>query len=134
MKHLLTGIILCLLTVCSYSQELSHAKTSNYYYNRSKKEKKTAKILLLSGGTSVVLGIGLYAAALNDGHLTNASVFGGYMVVAGVLSSLVSVPFFISAGDNRHKAASLSLNLKVSPLSYQLKTIRQPVIVLRINL
>lgn len=72
----------------------------DFYLDRSKKLKKTGHILLAAGGGAVLTGILIGANA--DGW--SGAGTGALIFVAGVGSSIASIPLFITAHNHKKKA------------------------------
>jgi len=77
----------------------------NFHYSKHKKQKKTGLILLGSG--LVATGAGALIAA-NSNVLSDDGGFGAGagLVLAGSVTTLVSIPYLISSGSNKRKAAT----------------------------
>ncbi|HEU5053269.1 MAG TPA: hypothetical protein VFT78_09160 [Hanamia sp.] len=104
MKH----IIICAVWLTFSTVSLSQGMTKEDLFKKSKNLRTTAWIL--AGG-----GLVLEVAGAITYQYGNASLF---LFGAGLLSQVISVPFFISAGITKHKAkmASLSFKLQKIPL------------------
>lgn len=93
------------------------------HLEKSQNQKKTGWIMLGVGGAAVVLGgilatsgsseiancLGTFNCTGSDG---NEWAAGAVLVIAGGLAMVGSVPFFISAGNQKQKAARLTLVTK----------------------
>ena len=150
MKKLILTIATALFFFESFGQQIDPAPAfpKQDYLKKSKKQKTTGWILLGGGAALVVIGAvipkgeevtpsplgpfdpyGIYEVDENDGV---KAVF--YTI--GSLSMLASIPFFISSGKNKRRAATLSLNnmrtpqIKNSSLVYR----PMPAVSLKINL
>jgi hypothetical protein len=125
MKKILVYFLSILLTTASYSQKLHPAQPllKEDYLLKSKNQKKVGWILL-GGGTGLILT----SALIPRGELVRDGIcwglflceeeykndgIRGIIVVAGGLSILSSIPFFIASGKNKRKAYRTVLN--VSP-------------------
>lgn len=78
------------------------------YLRQSENQKKTGLIMLGAGAGSVLLGTVLFGTAWNSG----SSFAGGasaFFLVAGSISTLVSVPILVSSASNGRKAAKLGV-------------------------
>lgn len=87
--------------------------TYSYYMQKSKRQKTTG-IILFAGGTALVItGIVLGSNNTDASDLDQGPNFdeGMWLVIPGVALELASIPLFISAANNRRKAASLSLGI-----------------------
>ena len=85
-----------------------------FYLSRSRNQKNTAWILLLSGTAMTIGGSVAFDKSWDEGSAMATDIF-GYITLAGVMADLASIPFFISAGKNKRRAASISFNLQHYP-------------------
>jgi len=118
------------------------------YQLKSKKQKKTAMILLGGGAALIITSLvipqeeptgfqfdpisgGIYEGHKNDG-------IRGAFILAGGLSMLSSIPFFIASGKNKRKAlkASVFIDTELRPVLLGAAISNQsfPVLALKINL
>src|SRR5437764_2022563 len=115
MKKIILSLILFITALHSFSQSLTPAaKTSDYYLTKSRHQKTAAWIMLGGGVGLTALGIGVSEANTIDyamGDQSNNNTAGTIITVAGLASALGSIPMFISASHNKHKAA-LSFNMQ----------------------
>ena len=107
MKKLLLIFVLALISFAGYSQTEKQDFSKEHYLQKSKNQ-RTVGWVLLGGGAAVGIA-GLIVATDDiwdepDGPGTGITLF-----IVGATSSLASIPFFISAGNNSRKAASLSM-------------------------
>jgi hypothetical protein len=103
----------------SFSKDSTiHLETKEFYLNKSKNQQSAAKTLVGVGTTMIVVGsIGLIISVtsglidtVNSGH-SGAEPFvvaSLLITMTGAAADLVSIPFFISASNNKKKAATLS--------------------------
>jgi len=145
-KKLFIFITLLLFLTRSFGQQpatTTASKTNTDYLQKSKNQKKTAWIMLGGGATLIVVAIlippgefiqpddpiVLLTEQKNDGVI--AAFF-----VAGTLSMLGSIPFFIASGKNKRRAASLSFNNMMSPQIKNSSMVNKPIpaVSLKINL
>ena len=87
--------------------------TKDYYLAKSKNQKTIGWILAAGGAGLIIAGIAVGES--DDGNNDpNELDFGPnfdvglWLVGGGIVSGLASIPFFISAGKNAQKAASIS--------------------------
>jgi hypothetical protein len=106
MKHVTICIILLILSTVLLSQQSRPAQafTKEHYLQISKHQRHTAWILAGGGLVLEIAGVIAY-------QYGNASFL---LVGVGLISQIVSIPFFVSAIINKGKSkkASLSFNLK----------------------
>lgn len=118
MKKIITILALILISDSTFSQQnnLSPTLTKQDYLEKSKKKKTTAWILL-GGGAALAL----IAVVIPEGDLTDEldpyclcydihenDGIKGALVLAGGLSMLGSIPFFIASGKNKRRAMNVS--------------------------
>ena len=129
MEKLLRDLILItVLMACLednlYGQQPSPEKTN--LLQRSGSNKQTGWILLAAGGVGTITGL----AAMPRADFLDGEVWPFFAITGGVVSSLLSIPFFIKASNQSARAARLSV-IPVSPdlhdrgiVSVQLPSIR----------
>jgi hypothetical protein len=109
-------------------------QSGEYYAKRSKNRKKTAWILLGSGAALFVGGI---AVATQQKDEIEAGVSLVLISGAGVVTSLVSIPFFVSANINKRKAMNISsyLEMQKSPVKMQSRSLNNsyPALAVKLN-
>ena len=89
------------------------------YLKRSKRQKRTAWILL---GTGVALiGTGIAVAAAHDEDAIVAGVSLVFIGGPGLITSLISIPFFIASARSKRKAEAISSSVELlqSPVALQ---------------
>lgn len=144
MKQVIILMLLFVFATTSFAQQLSdskHALTKTDYLEKSKKQKKAASILLAGGAGIIITSFiipkgellhdGICVYGLCDTKYKNDGIKSAFFI-AGALSSLGSIPFFISSGKNRRKAASISI--KMDNTFQDLVYISFPAVRLNINL
>ncbi len=130
MKKIIFGTILIAFAAASFAQQSApkQALMQTDYLQKSKKQKKTALIFLGGGAALIVTSLvipqgeptgyqidpisgGFYEGHKNDG-------IRGAFILAGGLSMLGSIPFFIASAKNKRKArqASVFINMKRAPV------------------
>lgn len=78
------------------------------YLNKSKNQRKVAWILLGAGtALAVVGGIGFDSTWDDSDSYSTTDIF-GFVLTAGIIADLVSIPFFISSHHNKKHASTLS--------------------------
>lgn len=120
MKKIMGFLILFLPVITAFSQnnnenmlpriKLTHESPENLYLQKSKNQKTTG-LILLAGGTAMVIG-GLIAFDKNWDRSGSyaATDISGFIAVGGIVADLVSIPFLISAHKNKKKAKSLMIS------------------------
>lgn len=104
--------MVCLLSVVNiHGQEAVEQYQAKDYYLQKSKNQNTAAWVLLISGTAMAIGGGIGFNNNYDESSYTATDISGMIMVAGVVADLASIPFFISAGKNKRKAASLSFHM-----------------------
>ena len=121
--------------------------TKTDYQAKSKKQKKTA-LIFLAGGTGLIATSfiipkgekqydGICIGALCDDKYKNDGIKSAFFI-AGAVSALGSIPFFISSSKNRKRAKAISVSFKKDNASfvnfYNKVNISYPAISLKIGL
>jgi hypothetical protein len=110
MKKNIFLIMILLLTVKSLSQTVQNPEFTKEYYLQKSKSQKTAAWVLLGVGTAItVVGVAGFASTYDDWNDNSTETY-GYLMIAGPLIGLGSIPLFITSGSNARKAATLSVN------------------------
>ena len=140
MKQPILSLTLVLIVFSSFCQTMStEVKTEEYFLTKSHRQRTIGWVML--GGGVALTGIGIAVAgaettgyALGNSKSGNA---GSVLAIAGIASALGSIPLFISAAHNKHRAATVAFNMqRVSTLSYAPDriTLFQPALTLKILL
>ena len=119
MKKTILVSVLILMAFSSFSQTLpSNVKTKEYYLNRSRHQRTISWIMLGGGVALTAIGIGVAQVEAVNYILgsSKSGNIGSILAVVGVASALGSIPLFISAAHNRHKAAILTFNMQKVPI------------------
>lgn len=100
MRKIIIALLIILAALRSVAQqtEVSIQKLNVDYFKKSKKQRNTGLVLLGSGVTMFTGGIIAMQHSQSKGE--NEFPF----VVGGLVTTIASVPFFISAAVNKHKA------------------------------
>lgn len=119
--HIALAFLISALLVSTPFIASAQEMTKQDYLEKSRKQKNTG-FILLGGGTAFV-GVGAIVIATNTVSYTitciglncsqaagNGVEAGGVMILIGALSAAASIPHFISAGNNRKKAAEMSFS------------------------
>jgi hypothetical protein len=95
-----------------YGQEaVSQPQTAEWYLQKSKNQKTTAWVLLISG-TAMAIGGAIAFDKSWEESSNSATDIAGIVMLAGVGADLASIHFFVKAGQNKRKAASLAFNMQ----------------------
>jgi len=145
MKKTLCFCLLLLVNIALFSQNITSPQSSikTDYLKKSKNQKTAAWILLGGGATLTVIG---GALALNNfgtglGNILNPrpqKVNDGaatVCAVTGVVSMVASIPLFISASQNKHKAFSIAFKNDLVPQlrNYNITKVNVPAVSLVIR-
>ena len=110
MKKVILSLTLVLIFAKMFGQiEASKTFSKDYYLKKSKTQKKVAWILL-TGGTIMAVGgaIVFDNSWYSDSYATTD--IAGFVMLAGVITDIACIPFFISAAKNKGRAASASFS------------------------
>ena len=134
MKTISIFLVILFISVQSFGQNSSLSKED--YLQKSKNQKKTGWILL-GGGTAIAV-VGSISLSNQDFWSSDDSGYdtAAILVLGGLATGLVSIPFFISSAKNARKAATISFNYQKMyfPQQHTFVAKPQPVITLRIPL
>ncbi|MBF8457045.1 hypothetical protein IV494_07600 [Kaistella sp. G5-32] len=108
MKNLPFVLLFILPTVMN-AQETKQSEI-NQYLKKANTKKKTANILLITGGGLLLTGIVVSATAQhkNSMLISDRDLAGLGLSGLGILSAVASVPFYISAKNNKNKSLQIS--------------------------
>lgn len=126
MKNILLLLLTLLFCVFTFAQQVpgQDQSVSKDYLTKSRKQKSAAWSLLGLGG--VLIGTGLLIGGKKSASLDDAAT-GGIIASVGIVSSLVSIPLFISSGKNRKKALKTSAYLGAQqPMIGTVHSLRRP--------
>ena len=135
MKKNILFFLLLTMSVTSFCQQTNPAPTLiKQDYLKKSRNQKTAAWCLLGGG---VFAFGL--GSIQPDFLKGAEKSGApqiMVMLTGMVSMGVSVPFFISAAKNKKKAMSLSFKNETLPQIYKSRLVYNniPSLTLKINL
>lgn len=109
-------LLLALLLVSSVLVGQTKEFSKDYFLQKSKKQ-KTAAWILLGGGTAMAVGgFATFDSSWDSGSDSTTDI-AGVIGTVGFLTSLASIPYFISAGKNKKTAMSITFNYKPVYLS-----------------
>lgn len=117
MKTLFFFLSILLLPVFTIAQQLplKNQSVREELLLKSKNQKTTGFLMLGLGAAATVGGAALFAdnfAILGEGN-DNAAAGGAILFVAGGLSMLGSIPFFIASSNNKQKAMVIKAGVKM---------------------
>jgi hypothetical protein len=109
MKKTIFLLIISLFSVKSFCQVQNPTLFKDDYLQKSKNQQTAGFILLACGTTLAVVG----AISFNHNYdyaSNSAADISGFLMLGGIVTDLVSIPFFISSAKNARKAATISFN------------------------
>ena len=112
MRIILVILIILGSYIHGYGQQLSAENKQLYKYlmTKSKSQRKTAKYLLIGGGIAYLGGA---LVGINDGPSTGLSNAAPVFLSLGSCALVASIPFFVSAGSNQHKAQEMLVSFRM---------------------
>lgn len=124
-KKIILFFMLIFISALSFSQQTktSAALTKQDYLQKSKKQKTTAWIFLGGGAALALIGVAIPEGDLTDElnpyclcyYIHENDGIKGALVLAGGLSMLGSIPFFIASGKNNRRAMNVSFKNEPVP-------------------
>lgn len=135
MRIIFTILIISGCYIHGYGQQLSTENKQLYKYlmAKSKSQRKTAKYLLIGGGIAYLGGA---LVGINDGPSTGLSNAAPVFLSLGSCALVASIPFFVSAGSNQHKAQEMLVSFRMekrqTPLSQGISAENYPALALHI--
>jgi len=108
MKKFILPLILSILIVVCFSQNISGQELSHDYLKKSKNQKTAAKILAIGGTTMVVAGIFGFNSNWENGSYT-ATDISGFIMLGGGVALIASIPLFIISSVNKKSAFTLAI-------------------------
>ena len=109
MKKIFLLTVISLLNANVFSQDTTgRANLKSYYLQKSKNQRTTGWVLLGVGTSAIIISI--VSANNNPNDVYSVSNAEGFALVGGVLLDLASIPFFISAGNNKGFAAAVAIS------------------------
>lgn len=115
----------------SFCQNNTPKNLSAYNYLHKSKVKKTIGYSFLGAGVLLI------TTGVIIGKVKETELFAGKGdEFLGIISTLVSIPFFLSSTNNKRKAMSVSINAQKTRLFLQNDNVQssQPTITIKINL
>lgn len=127
--------IFVLIAFIVFSANVFSQLSKNDYLQKSKSKKTTGIVLLSVGGAAIIGGV-VANGSRGENSSFEQDFTGGALIAGGIASSLASIPFFISAGKFKKKAAAVVINNKsiFIPKNNQLVANFQPTVSLKIQL
>ncbi|ROI09072.1 hypothetical protein EGI11_06565 [Chryseobacterium sp. H3056] len=100
----------------SFAQQQNISHDTNTYLKKSLKQKRTANILAITGGALFLSGAIITGSDQNDFLISQQQFLGLAISAAGIISGLISVPFYVAASKNK------SISRRMSPAAGSFKT------------
>ena len=129
-------VIIFLALLLFYSITFGQTKTTkDSLLAKSKKQKTAGWILLGTGAAAIITGIIIESSHKNETSFDQASGE-AVLIGGGIACSVASIPFFLSAGHKKKKAATLSFGKQriLTPVNNTFCFKTQPAISLKISL
>ena len=100
------------MAVNTYSQDGrgENEFARNFFLERSAKQSRAGLILLGTGTAFLVVGAAGFDSSWEHGSAFQTDVF-GFMILAGIVADLTSIPVLISAGVNKRRAMKITVFL-----------------------
>lgn len=137
MKKIIVTLMLLVVAFSTFGQRLAvQQQPKEFYLQKAENQMKAGWILLGIGTVGIVTGIILGSQDSGDDIYSNENVVGYVLFLGGLAADLCTIPLFISASNNRKRAATISVGLQSYP-SQQIPpfaTTVQPAVIVRINL
>jgi len=108
-------VFLCVPNLFGQTQDSVAKARQETYLEISHRQKKTGAILLGSGAAITLIGAITYTPPEPNTFDLGGSDFSYAAITIGVVTMIVSVPFFISSGTNKRKARLIDVSLAPQP-------------------
>jgi len=130
MRILLCFTLLLVLNASAFSQQQNPAQTpiSKDYLKKSKSQRKAGWILLAGGAVLIATAAiiprgdleydGITVGSYSSDKYQNDGIKSGFLIAGGI-TALGSIPFFIVSHKNRKRAASVSLKVEKAVYIYK---------------
>ena len=121
MKKLISLLAFLFIVINLYGQKTTdYALDKDYLWQKSKNQNTAGKILLVTGTTMTVVGIigfGNNSMSFEDGYLKGgndqkANTY-GFIMLAGLVMDIASIPVFISSSVNKKRASRLEFGNQI---------------------
>lgn len=104
------SLLICTNTIqAQNANNLNQNETKNFFLEKSRHQKSAGWILLGTGTAMACGGLIGFGNSWDTGSPTETDIY-GFVFLTGIIANLTSIPFFLSAGNNRKKAATLSFS------------------------
>ena len=112
-------ILICILMYSS-TVLAQNIKTNDIYLENYKLSKKRGNRLLIIGGSSVAAGTALLVIPSKNPYVKVFSLLTGFSFIGtGVIISTFSIPFYITARDNKRKAYRIEPLVNTQQVNYK---------------
>lgn len=132
MNKIILFAMFFLLSAPSFSQQVKPSPTLSRedYLKKSKTQKTVGWILLGGGVTMITAGLLITDKQIDDdpwGYLSGDDAGGSVILaLAGIGSSLASIPFFIASGKNKRRGAAVSFKMEKATIINQWALFNNP--------
>ncbi|MEO8763869.1 MAG: hypothetical protein ABI416_06270 [Ginsengibacter sp.] len=109
MKKTLLSLFLLFSILQVFAQEEKSKELSKEYHLRKSKNQKTTAFILLGTGSAVVVTSLLVLIKRNKNHESIDEYSWGPIFAAGVVTDLVSIPWFFTSAWHKKQAASIAI-------------------------
>lgn len=138
MKRVIIFLVLAVFATCAFGQyQFERQRMYTQYRQQNNMQQNAGWILLATGSAATVVGFVGLTKGWDDGSNGETEFF-SYLLSAGLISCIASIPFFIGAKKDKRKAASMTFGFdSLAPRSmnvYACKSEPVPVIKLSIKL
>ena len=137
MKKIIVALMLLTVAFSTFGQRLAaQQQPKEFYLQKADKQTQAGWILLGVGTVGIVTGAILGSQDSGDDIYSNENIVGYVLLIGGIGLDLCSIPLFISASNNRKRAATISVGLQNSYPQQRspFATSVQPAVIVRINL
>lgn len=134
---MIVTLMLLAVVFSTFGQRLAiQPQTKEFYLQKANNQMQAGWILLGVGTVGVVTGIILGSQDSGNDIYSDENIVGYVLFFGGLAVDLCSIPLFISASNNRKRAATISVGLQSYPPQPIANTATnvQPAVILRINL
>jgi hypothetical protein len=143
MKSIIIIIVFLLIAGKAFNQVQPATLTKEDYLLKSRHQKTAAWILVAGGITSTTIAVTIALAEAStfawriwlspDGPNTHQGLINA-LSITGTIALIGSIPLFIAASRNKHKAVSLSFKNESSPQLYKRNFVYRAVPSLSLNI
>jgi len=115
MKKILIPLLLSFCVLQVFAQEEKSEQFSKEHYLKKSKNQRTTGFILLGAGSTVVVTSLIVLISRNKNHQPIDEYSWGPIFVAGIVTDIVSIPFFFTSAWNKKQAASIAITNQKIP-------------------